>query len=347
VRATYRFLMTSGLLVAVAMATGVAPARAQFDTPDLLKTIRGVVRDLAGTPVADARIFIFTNRNSQTRTFRTDAEGRYEIHGLPGNVDYEVRVTFNGTESETRVVTSFLPREDNVVNFELDLVLETDSDDEDTVSFETFDGVTLRGEFALPVGVQAPIPVALLLHGFGETRGVWNALTERLLNGGWAVLAIDLRGHGQSVQRGPQTLAPEASWRTDPLQLPLDLEPALDWIKTRPRLNTSRIAVIGSDVGAGLALIAGGRYSEVGTVVALNPNLDEALAMAGTARDFAPRTVQIVVSDPEVGVRVREYVQGASRVTVLEPPPPSNHTAVWVGASDTIDEILRWLRDTY
>jgi pimeloyl-ACP methyl ester carboxylesterase len=278
---------------------------------------------------------------------RTDADGQYEIRGLPGNADYEVRVVFDGIESATRFVSSFLAREDNVVNLTLDLILETESEDDDLLSFQTFDGVTLRGVFELPVGVQAPIPVALLLHGYGESRSVWSALSERLLARGWAVLTVDLRGHGDSLVQGESTITPEETWRSDPQQFPLDLEPLLDWLKTRPRLDTNRIAAIGSDIGASMALIAGGRYPEVGTVVALNPNLGESLAMAGTARDFAPRTVHIIVSDPGVGTSVREYVAGASRVTVVEPPPPSADTAVWLGAANTIDEIARWLRDTY
>jgi pimeloyl-ACP methyl ester carboxylesterase len=332
-------------MVSIATLT-VTPAWSQFEEPDVFKSIRGRVTDLAGNPLPSARIFIYAAANSQTRTLRADDSGFYEIHGLPGNVDYEVRSTFDGAESETRLLSSFLAREDNVINLTVDVVLETEPEDEDSVSFDTFDGVTLFGSFELPVGVQAPIPVALLLHGFGETRSVWSALSERLLARGWAVLAIDLRGHGQSRTRGPNTLTPEVGWRTDPQQFPLDLEPALDWLKTRPRLDANRIAVIGSDVGAALALIAGGRYSEVGTVVALNPDLDEALAMAGTARDFSPRTVQVVVSESAAGERIRDYVTGASRLTLIE-SPASSHTAVWLGSADTIEEIVRWLRDTY
>ena len=324
-----------------------SPARAQFDDEDFVKTIRGIIRDLAGDPVPDARVFVFTPRNNQTRTLRTDAGGEYQVHGLAGNADYQVRATYQGTETETRVVSAFLTRRDNILNFTLDLTLGREAEEEEGLTLDTFDGVTLYGTFDMPEGLAAPIPVALLLHGYGESHTAWSSLRERLLRVGWAVLAMDLRGHGQSLRRGPDTLAPQESWRRDALQFPLDLQPALDFLKTRPRLDTNRIAVIGSDVGAGLALIASGRYREVATVVALNPDLDEALSMAGTARDFTPRTTHIVVTDTEAGERVREYVSGAARVTVLDPPPASDRTAVWLGAPGTIDEILRWLRDTY
>lgn len=322
-------------------------AIAQSDEDEFVKSIRGVVRDLAGHPVSDARVFIFTEENNQTRILRTDEEGQYAIYGLPGDLDYQLHVTFQGLESESRTVTGLLARADNIVNFTLDLILDGVDDEEDGLTFESFDGVTLYGVFDLPVGVPAPIPVALLLHGYGETHAVWSALRDGLLSRGWAVLAIDLRGHGRSRTRGGTTLVPDESWREDPQQFPLDLQPALDYLKTRPRLDTNRIAVIGSDVGASLALIASGRYREVATAVAIDPDLDEALAMAGTARDFAPQTTQVIVADTETGERIRDYVKGASRLTIVDPPPRSERTEVWLGTPDTVDEILRWLRDTY
>ena len=341
-----RRAVPTAALIFFLVGTGAPAVRGQSDE-GLVKTIRGVVQDLAGEPVPGARVFVYSRQNNETRTLRTDEAGLYVIHGLPGDADYELRATYEDAASDSRLVTSFLSREDNVVNFTLELVIERQFDLEDGPAFDTFDGVRLAGSFELPEGIPAPIPVALLLHGYGETRSVWTDLTERLLTAGWAVLAMDLRGHGQSRMRGQETLSADTSWRLDPQQFPLDLEPALDWLKTHPRLDTNRIAVIGSDVGAGLALIAASRYREVATAVALNPNLDEALSMAGTARDFAPGAAHIVVTDRAVGEGVRDYVTGPNRITVLNSPPASNHTAVWLGTRDTIGEILRWLRDTY
>lgn len=316
----------------------------QSDEP--VKTIRGRVMDLAGNPVEGARVFIFDPENSRTRTLRTDPEGLYSIFGLPASEDYEVRVTYQDTESETRLVTGFLAREDNIVNFTLGIVTEQEESG-DGIRLETFDGIELYAAFDVPEGVQAPIPVALLLHGYGENHTVWAPLRERLLERGWAVLALDLRGHGQSRSQGGTAVEPQESWREDPQQFPLDLTPALDYLRTRPRLDTNRIAVIGFDVGAQLALVASSRFREVSTAVALDPNLDEALRMAGTARAFSPRTTFIVASPDGDGERVREVISGASRLTVLDSAPPLTQTGVWLGTGDVIEQIVRWLRDTY
>lgn len=41
-------------------------------------------------------------------------------------------------------------------------------------------------------------PPLLLLHGGGQTRGAWGSAGPRLAGLGWRVLAVDLRGHGES-----------------------------------------------------------------------------------------------------------------------------------------------------
>jgi pimeloyl-ACP methyl ester carboxylesterase len=338
------------LLAAIFLLIGVSgfsSALGQSRDDEQVKSIRGRVLDLAGNAVEGARVFIFAPRNSQTRTLRTDEDGVYGIYGLPSTEDYEVRVTYQDAESETRLVSGLLSREDNIVNFTLEVVTQQDQTSGEGLSLETFDGVELYAAFDIPEGVQAPIPVALLLHGYGEDHTVWAPLRERLLQRGWAVLALDLRGHGQSLTRGAATIRPQESWRTDSQQFPLDLQPALDYLRTRPRLDSNRIAVIGFDVGAQLALIASERFREVSTAVAIDPNLDQALSMAGTARAFAPRTTFIVAAPDGEGERVREAVSGASRLTVIDPAPPRAQTGVWLDADDLVEQIVRWLRDTY
>ncbi len=335
-----------GLLV-LALGWTTIPAAAQ--PPPRPKTVRGVVRDLRGQGIADARVFVRNMEDNVIRTLPTDREGLYSIFGLPPTIDYEIHAEFRGESSETKIVSGFLDRQDNVLNFELNMTIIPAADalgqDEDDPVVETFDRVRIYGSFEMPENLPAPIPAALLLHGFGESRVVWEDLEERLLAEGWAVMAIDLRGHGLSTTRNMEAITPQQEWRTDSRGFPQDIEPALNWLQSHARLDSNRIAVIGADVGANLALIAGGRFPEVGTVVAINPNLAEALELAGTARAFTPRMAQLIVPDEEVGSSIRAYVTGASRITVVR--PEFEGTGAWLAAGETIDEILRWLKDTY
>lgn len=63
-----------------------------------------------------------------------------------------------------------------------------------TVRFAGAGGVSIAGEV---LGDSSAQPV-ILLHGGGQTRRSWRSLASSLANGGWHVLSLDLRGHGES-----------------------------------------------------------------------------------------------------------------------------------------------------
>jgi len=122
------------------------------------------------------------------------------------------------------------------------------------------------------------------------------------------------------------------------------LDPALDWLKSRPRIDTNKIVVIGFDVGANLALIASGRFSEVRTAVAIKPNLEESLALAGSAQDFQPRSTLIVVPSAAEGDRFKAVVKAPSRVLVA---PHAGGAAQWTADKQVTDAVFQWLKETF
>jgi pimeloyl-ACP methyl ester carboxylesterase len=330
------------------------PVEAQFGTPPRRrdegpkpKNVHGIVQDLRGRPLAGARVFIRDKKTNVSRTIETDAEGLYRVFALSPTVDYEIYAEFKGKASDKKIISSFLNREDNLINFQLDVAAIEGgglTPDAGGPAFQTFDLTELHASFDMPIGVPAPIPAVLLLHGYGEDRTVWRNFTQQLLGRGWAVMALDLRGHGQSKTKNQRPIQAMPEWRTSSHEFPVDLDPALDWLKARPRIDTQKIVVIGYDVGANLALIASGRFPEVRTVVAIRPNLTESFAMAGSAQDFQPRSALIVVSDEAEGNRIRALVKPPSRVMV---------TSVTGGAAQATadkpltDAIFQWLRESF
>jgi pimeloyl-ACP methyl ester carboxylesterase len=157
-------------------------------------------------------------------------------------------------------------------------------------------------------------------------------------------MALDLRGHGESASRNGRPLQASPEWRTSAHEFPVDLDPALDWLKAQPRVNNSKLVVIGSDVGANLALIASGRFPEVRTVVAINPTLNESMAMAGSAQDFSPKSALIVSADQAEGTRVLEAIKAPNRVLII---PGSGGTAKWAAEKQVVDAVVQWLRETF
>src|SRR5262249_27694348 len=75
---------------------------------------------------------------------------------------------------------------------------------QERVKFDTVDSVELQGTFyASPRGNKSPC--ALLIHSIGENsqKEGWDELAKELQKVGIAVLAFDLRGHGDSTSVGP------------------------------------------------------------------------------------------------------------------------------------------------
>jgi hypothetical protein len=75
--------------------------------------------------------------------------------------------------------------------------------DQENVKFDTADEVELRGTFY--PAAKAKAPVVLLLHKFGGSReqaGWDKALVKALHDKGFAALAFDFRGHGESTTVG-------------------------------------------------------------------------------------------------------------------------------------------------
>ncbi len=67
-------------------------------------------------------------------------------------------------------------------------------------SFTATDGLTIYHQSWLPDGDAAtgPKAVVILVHGLGEHSGRYQHVAERLVSAGYAVHALDHRGHGKS-----------------------------------------------------------------------------------------------------------------------------------------------------
>lgn len=78
----------------------------------------------------------------------------------------------------------------------------------DKISFETVDGVLIKGSF-YPSAKGSNSPVVMLMHKYGSdrTKGGWDELAKHLQAQGFAVMSFDFRGHGEST-----SIKPEKFW---------------------------------------------------------------------------------------------------------------------------------------
>ena len=129
------------------------------------------------------------------------------------------------------------------------------------VQLSAADREELQG-YWYPAAGDEPAPAVLLLHMLNGRARDWQPFTEELTRAGIHVLAIDLRGHGESGGKPDWPLARDDAarwWR---------------WLAARPEVAEGSLAVIGASIGANLALLGCGEWEDCRAAYALSPGRD-------------------------------------------------------------------------
>jgi acetyl esterase/lipase len=144
------------------------------------------------------------------------------------------------------------------------------------VTFITDDGVSIVGTYYAPSsGLKGSTPTIILLHMLGKDRSTWNTFASALSHEGYAVLSIDLRGHGESIKQGSSTVSYQSFTENDFNKMTLDVKAAKQFLIERKNANPDRMAVIGASIGANIALnYAATLDPTIKTVILLSPGLN-------------------------------------------------------------------------
>ncbi|MDB5341223.1 MAG: hypothetical protein JWN70_6842 [Planctomycetaceae bacterium] len=141
--------------------------------------------------------------------------------------------------------------------------------------FTTKDGISIAGTY-WPSGLKQDASVIVLLHGANGNQLDWGALPKKLQDEGFAVIAIDLRGHGQSKGATPageavetktaKTKAKGAKSSVDAGSLKardygamvrFDMEAVKAFIYSehqQHKLNMNKMGIVGAGLGGTVAL---------------------------------------------------------------------------------------------
>ena len=171
------------------------------------------------------------------------------------------------------------------------------------VSFISPDLVEVAAMFAHGEAVEAPAPTVILIHDFARNHQQWffTPLFLRLLERGYAILAIDLRGHGDTPLPEDDTPSMEVG---DLENTYLDVFASLNWLKKQALVDPARIGLVGTGLGGNVAFVSIGVLSGIKTAVALSPGFWDADAQSlvvGSGHDpFEPRSVLFLVGEGNV-----------------------------------------------
>ena len=166
----------------------------------------------------------------------------------------------------------------------------------EAVQFQTVDGFQIRGTLFTSNAHQGTRPVVILLHDFSLNHTIWTDFTpDMVVNQGYVALAFDLRGHGGSAFQNGQPRPVQSFNPADLNQMPLDVEAAIAYLKTRPEIDIARIGLIGADIGANIAFISAGTLSDIKTTISVSPqyrdNQAQQILVGTNIPGFTPRNI--------------------------------------------------------
>jgi dienelactone hydrolase len=187
---------------------------------------------------------------------------------------------------------------------------------EETVRFFSEDAHCV-GRLTLPAAGQ-PVPAVVLCTGFAGTQDTpsLRAAARAFASAGYGALTFDYRRFGLSEGIPRQVIRLE-----DQLH---DIAGALDVLRAHPRVDPSKLALWGTSLGGGHAVVAGARHPDVAAVIAQVP-------FNGFPRSVEGRSV--VTTARLLATMIIDRVRGALRRRPLYIPVVAQRNRLGVMAS--------------
>jgi carboxymethylenebutenolidase len=153
------------------------------------------------------------------------------------------------------------------------------------VSYPGPNGVTLRGYLATPGG-NDPSPAVVMIHEWWGLNHDTTVLADALARQGFVVLAADaFRGR---VAQSPADARRQVS-ETPREQIAGDLDAALDFLRSHPRVDADRVAAMGFCFGGTQAMFMGTRNPELaGVVIFYGSGPIQDAAQLGSMKEAGP-----------------------------------------------------------
>lgn len=127
------------------------------------------------------------------------------------------------------------------------------------IEVQTKDGRIIKATLSYQKNdAKQKYPTVVLLHSLGYSSDNWGDLIPKLINAGYAVIAIDFRGHGKSVYDTSFKLKSWAYFNDKIYQkFPSDVIAVLNQAqKDSKKISMDNMAIVGADIGANTAVLA-------------------------------------------------------------------------------------------
>ncbi len=201
------------------------------------------------------------------------------------------------------------------------------------------DGILIFCDFYKPKS-DMPSPAVILLHTDSNNRQIWadNGFAEKLLENGYAVLAVDMRGYGYT--------GGEKDWD----KAINDMKQIWRYLTKQADIDQSRIVFLGAGIGANIALAAASVEPDVRNVVLLSPGLDyQGITTADKMESYGDREILMIADEETESADACQTLKSLAKGNPAEVkiyPGKAYGTDLLDEHEDLDDKILEWL-DTY
>ncbi|TAL19667.1 alpha/beta fold hydrolase [Patescibacteria group bacterium] len=216
------------------------------------------------------------------------------------------------------------------------------------ISFVTSDRVTIVGAWQDASGKRG---VALLLHMMPETKESYAELQTRLAAALIASLAIDLRGHGESLVCDENATLNYKDFDDGGHQASrFDIQAAAEWLNKQQVMGLNRLALVGASIGANLALQFAAEHREVAAVAALSPGLDyRGVAAAGPVTALSKNQKLLLVAsddDSYSAETIQELAKiSPAKITVIKFKNAGHGTNMFKAEPAFPEQLTRWISE--
>jgi pimeloyl-ACP methyl ester carboxylesterase len=210
------------------------------------------------------------------------------------------------------------------------------------VTFQTADGHTIAASLYEPA--RRPVPAVILVHMLGRSRRDWEPAAARLAADGFAALAIDLRGHGESV-----LVAGGEQAQTSYVAMVADVKGARRFLDTRAEILRDRIGLAGASLGATLVVAAAAEDRAIRSIALLSPSLDyRGFRIEGAMRKYGSRPALLVASreDPYAWRSMRELAKDQSEREMVLLEGAGHGTTMLTRDESLARTLVDWFRRT-
>jgi len=132
-----------------------------------------------------------------------------------------------------------------------------------TIAFQTEDEVTIVGKYW-----KGGRTAVLLVHMMPATKESWDEFAAALAAEGYTVLAIDLRGHGESTEQNGNTLNYKTFSDQQHQDSIHDVEAAVRYLSEQ---GAATVYIGGASIGANLALQYQAEHPEIKKTILMSP----------------------------------------------------------------------------